>query len=56
MTEPNGNSRTKWWSSRMLIVALGLTIGLSAKWLRQTWEFFAAQPAAATSPDVPRGK
>ena len=52
MTDPTEQRRSYWsaWSGRIAIVALGLTLGTGARWIRQTWEFFAAPPAAVHAP------
>ena len=55
MTEPIDHRGSYWsgWSGRVAIVALGLTLGLGAKWIRQTWEYLRAPPAMVIEPARP---
>ncbi|WP_254510134.1 hypothetical protein [Anatilimnocola floriformis] len=52
MTDPTGQrgGYRSAWSSRAAIIGLGVTLGLGAKWIRQTWEYLAHPPAAVTAP------
>jgi hypothetical protein len=42
-------SRWKRWNDRLKIIALGLTLGLAARWVTRTWQAQASPAPAATS-------
>lgn len=55
--EPEKRFRIDWagWADRVTIVALGLTIGLCAKWIKQTWQGSQSAPLDS-APEVPGSK
>jgi hypothetical protein len=47
---PAARSRSATWLLRMKIVALGLSLGIGARWIKSTWEaFHQPQPNPATN-------
>ncbi|QDU29344.1 hypothetical protein ETAA8_44530 [Anatilimnocola aggregata] len=48
-------SRWSRWNDRLKIIALGLTLGIAARWVTRAWQASAApaRPAAVEAPSDP---
>jgi hypothetical protein len=56
MPEPTPADRRRWanWTLRLKIIALGLTIGIVARWVNQAWQATAAPKQDSESISAPK--
>lgn len=55
MPEMSEAKRQYWrrWSNRVLIIVLGLSLGLGARWIKQAWRASTGAPPANGTPETP---
>ena len=53
MAETSEEKRQYWqrWSNRVLIIVIGLSLGLAARWIKQAWR---AQPVVSPASVAPK--
>ena len=54
--EPAKRTRAAKWSQRIIIIALGLSLGLAAKWIKETWQARIEKDAPAVGGSEQPGK